>query len=103
MNTDGIILEVGIFLALNQTLKEIDYFKNKVLGENKEKYKKFNALRKHSKIMREQYQKKLKWSLIVILIKIYEEFKKKIKENAVQKNPKRTSYFNNKKMSQNFS
>ena len=55
MNTDGIILEVGIFLALNQTLKEIDYLKNKVLGENKEKYKKFNALRKHSKIMREQY------------------------------------------------
>ena len=91
INTKGIIIDDEIFLTLYRKLKEIERYKNEYFEENKQKYEKLNTLLSPFIQQIDKVSEELKITFNTLLNKeIYENFKKAVQENIVEKIQKET-------------
>ena len=86
INTKGIIIDDQIFLTLYKKLKEVEQHKNEIFEENKQKYEKLNTLLAPFVKQVEKISEELKITFNNYLNRdVYENFKKEIQENIVEK------------------
>jgi hypothetical protein len=91
INTKGIIIDDEIFLTVYHKLKEIDRYKSEFFEENKKKYEKLNTLLAPFIKQVEKISEEIRNSFDNYLNKdIYEQFRKLIQENLVEKIQKET-------------